>query len=394
MSVYDYVPPELSHLSESELRMIFGRNVHDNSWVQPTVDRYNEVTNWTQNQQAQTGYIYDPVANLQPIQQQGHYSPTGSSGSAPAASGTSEQYQRPEFTPTSPGGFEGTMPSPQLMSMEEMMDIVNRRADLAYDSQISARERALEEEMLSGERRRGEVEAGYDTAKEDLRKAAQGFQRDTSETMRRRNIYDSGLAAEMSNRIYQSMLQSNMNISMEQARVLADLAEYLDLRTRHSNEEIQQLMGDKALFAESLLDEMHMRQQDRRDMLAQQEFENWLAQQHYQLSHEYAQREEYWREVGFDAGMSQDAYNRYWDQVNFDWQRYTTDLDQYRWETEFGERRNQAAFDRIMAMNRFEAEQEFNRIAHETNMSQWEADYTLRLDDFGLKTAIYRAQFG
>ena len=251
-------------------------------------------------------------------------------GQAPAT------YQRPDFQPTTAPEFQGTLPAPELMSLEEMMSMVNNRANLAYDAPMAAKERGLEEEMLRGEQTKGEVKDAYAKAMEDLRKAGQGYQQGMADQMRVRGIYDSGLSIENSNRIYLTMLKSNLEISSAEAKELSNLAEYLDLRQRHTGEEIQQMMGEKAMFAQSLLDEMHLRNQDRGDMLAQREFENWLATQHFQLQNEQTQRQEYWNQVGFDAQQMESAYTRHWNDKMFEWQQYESQLQQY-W--------NQAGFD-------------------------------------------------
>ncbi len=292
-------------------------------------------------------------------------------GQAPTTGQAPQPYQRPAFQPTQAEQFQGTMPAPQMMSLEEMMDVVGRRADLAYDTPIAAKERAMEEELLRGEQQKGEIRDVYGKALEDLRKAGQGYQRDAANTMRTRHIYDSGLAVDTSNRIYMTMLKNNMEISSAEAKELANLAEYLDLRQRHTGEEIQQMMGEKALFAQTLLDEMHQRNQDRRDMLAQQEFENWLAQQHYQMSHEAAQRQEYWTQVGFDAQQVQQEYDRYWNDKMFEWQQYETQLNDY-W--------NQVGFDAQ------QAQQEYARFWDQANF-EWQ-QYENQLNEYWRQTGF------
>jgi hypothetical protein len=471
------LPPELAHLTPDQQKMIFGRVVGTGEWATPTVAAYNQTVGHLQgyvDERPQSGTFiggmegviqhptYTPPtqqpSTQQPSTQQpsapppdpmqrldirgqepyvpgvgeppGGYQKQDFQGQAPVVDGAPQQYQRPEFQSTPAEQFQGTMPAPQMMSLEEMMDVVGRRADLAYDGQVAGKERALEEEMLRGEQTKGDIAAAYAKAQEDLRKAGQSYQQGAANTMRARGIYDSGLAVETSNRIYLSMLKNNMEISSTEAKALSDLAEYLDLRSRHSSEEIQQMMGEKALFAQSLLDEMHMRNQDRRDMLAQQEFENWLATQHYQMQNEQAQRQEYWNSVGFDAQqvqqeydrwfndamfewqkyesqlneywrqtsfdaqMAEQEYQRYWDQVNHSWNQHLAQMDQYRWSSEFDARQNDAAWQRIDSMNRWEMEMELARLQYNNQLSQQEFNNAMALTDQAMKEALYKAQYG
>jgi hypothetical protein len=277
-----------------------------------------------------------------------------STGTHTARSSAPAPYQRPEFTPTPAPEFKGTMPAPQLMSLEEMMDVVGKRANLAYDSRIEAKGRGLEEEMLKGEQTKGAIQESYGKALEDLHKAGQGYQRSAASTMRKRGIYDSGLAVNTSNQIHLAMLQGGLQVSSEEARQLSELAEYLALRERHTNQEIQEMMGEKALFAETMLDEMHQRNQDRGDMLAQREFENWLAQAHFGAQHEQMQRQEYWTQVGFDAKQMEQEYTRFWNDKMFEWQQYESQLNEYWRQTTFDASMAQQEYQRFWDQASFE----------------------------------------
>lgn len=185
---------------------------------------------------------------------------------------------------TTSGGFNFSMPSfkpPEIptLSLDEMMDIVNRRVDLLINPRLESTRRQLEEEKVAGERVKGDIQAGWKDAKENVKKTGEEYQREGSSTMRKRGIYDSGMAVELSNQIQRTMMDQGAKVDTEQARALGDLAEYLLLRERHTNEEINELMGQKGEWAASLLDEMHSKERDRKDRLEQQHFENWLQQQ-------------------------------------------------------------------------------------------------------------------
>jgi len=272
--------------------------------------------------------------------------------------------------------FQGTMPAPEMMSLDEMMEIVNRRAELMTQPKIDALGRQLEEEQLSGERRKGELESDYQRALRDLEGQQMGAQQITSQAMARRNVYDSGMAADLANRIARSGMQMGLQLSQEQSRVLADLAEYLDLRTRHTNEEITELMGYRGQMAADLLAEMHNEQQNRRDMLAQREFENWLANESLNLQQQMASLDEYWRQQEFDARQSAQEWDR------------------WAWGQEFDARQHDQEWDRIMQMNDFQLRAEIERLLANNQIDQWEAEFALSQGDQAMKDAVYRAQYG
>jgi hypothetical protein len=307
--------------------------------------------------------------------------PTQQQGSETTKTATPAPYQRPGFTPTPAPEFKGTMPAPQLMSLEEMMDVVGKRTNLAYDSRIDAKGRGLEEEMLKGEHTKTAIREAYAKAATDLHKAGQGTQRTAASTMRKRGIYDSGLAVNTSNQIHLSFLQAGLQLRTEEAQKLTELAEYLALRERHTNQEVEQMMGEKALFAETLLDEMHQRNQDRGDMLAQREFEQWLAQQHLGAQHEQAQRQQYWQEIGFDAGQVEQEYTRFWNEKLFEWQQYESQLDEY-WR--------QTGFDASMA------QQEYQKFMDQANLDwnkyMWESDFGLKQSQMEYQKYMDQAQ--
>ena len=61
--------------------------------------------------------------------------------------------------------------------------------------------------------------------------------------MARRGLYDSGMAVDLANRIQRQTAEHGLKLENEQARILADLAEYLATRERATTEEIQGLEG-------------------------------------------------------------------------------------------------------------------------------------------------------
>lgn len=272
-------------------------------------------------------------------------------------------WQRQEFSPT--------MPAPELMSLEEMMDIIDRRTTLATEPRIQAAERKLEEAQLGGQRTVNAADQAYQRALQDMNRQAQTEQQRGARSMAARGIYDSGLAQYLGRQISGKMQQLGYQLGEDHARVLADLAEYLHLQERHTLEEIQGIMGEKALMAQTMLDEMHQQQQTRRDALSQREFENWLAEQAFELNQWQANLDEYWRATNFDAARA-DA----------EWQQWFN-TEQLRVAQE------QAEWERIFAMNRWEAEQELQQLLVNNQISQQEFQNTLALDEFNLKAKMF-----
>lgn len=172
-------------------------------------------------------------------------------------------------------------PKPKIptLSLDEMMDIINRRVGLMIDPQIEGLRRGIEEERRAHESRVGETKAGYEEARGQLEKMAQAHQRQGADTMARRGLYDSGMAIDLANRIQRQTAEHGLKLENEQARILADLAEYLATRERATTEEIQGLEGRRGEWAQSLLAEMQQQERSRKDSLEQQAFENWLAEQ-------------------------------------------------------------------------------------------------------------------
>ncbi len=307
-----------------------------------------------------------------------------------STSNTLQQYQRPEFNYTPPPQFQGTMQAPNLMTLEEMMENATLRANMAYDAPMEAKERMMQEEMMRGEQQKGEVQNAYTKAMEDLRKSGQTYQQASSDQMRSRNIYDSGLAMETSNRIHMSMLKSGAEISSQEAKVLSDLAEYLDLRQRHTNEELQSMMGEKAMFAQSVLEEMRQRNESRRDMLAQQEFENWLGQEHMNAQHHQMQQQEYWRSVGFDAQQVQQQHDNYWREKQFEWQQYETQLGEYWRQVGFDAQAAQQEYQRFWDQANFEWDQYIWQNSFDAQQAQF--DWQKQVDQQNMDWQQKRAE--
>ncbi len=286
------------------------------------------------------------------------------------------QSQQPQATPipSSPAGqqsqdatFTPTMPAPKLMGLDEMMEMVDRKATLATQPRVEALERSLEEERLSGQQRMGDTRAAYQQSLEDVQTQTNLGQQQLSQLLSGRNMYDSGLAGMLGTQIVREGIKSGLKLGQEQARALADIAEYLDLQQRHTNEEIEAIMGEKALMAQTMLDDMRIEQQQRGDALAQQEFENWLAMQAHQLN-------EYWREQQFDYQQNQDEWQRW-----FNEEQLRLEQEQNEWE-------------RVYQMNRWEAEFELQTMLAENQISQQEFENALALDEFNLKKWLYSVQ--
>lgn len=273
--------------------------------------------------------------------------------------------------PYQPQTFQPHTPQPELMSLEDMMDVVNRRTELATQPRIDALERSLEEQQLSGQQRAGAVQEAYMSSLDDLRKYQQSMQQQGARQMAARGIYDSGLAMDLSNRIASNAMNLGFELGQEQARVLADLAEYLDLQQRHTNEEIQGIMGEAALMAQTMLDEMHQQQQTRQDQLAQREFENWLAMQANELNRWRANMDEYWRQTEFDASRADQEWQQWFNQ------------EQLRMAQE------EAEWNRIFQMNRWEAEFELQQLLANNQITQQEFQNALALDEFNLKVKMF-----
>ncbi len=169
-------------------------------------------------------------------------------------------------------------PQVPMLSLDEMMDIINRRVGLMINPQVEGLRRGIEEERGAHERRVGETKEGYEEARGQLQKMGEQQQREGASSMRKRGLYDSGLAMDLANRIQRQVGEHGLKLENEQARVLADLAEYLSTRERHTEEQIQGLEGRRGEWSQSLLEEMERQERDRRDRLEQQAFENWLSQ--------------------------------------------------------------------------------------------------------------------
>lgn len=180
-----------------------------------------------------------------------------------------QPFQLPQFEP----------PDVNVLSLDEMMDIVNRRLELMIEGPKAQKVRGMEEERLAGERRRGAITDAHVQAQRDLGTAGEEHQRQAAESMRRRGIYDSGMAMGLSNQIRQQMLAHGVKIDEEKTKALGNLAEYLHLRERHTQEEINEMTAQKGKWASDLLSEMHMQERTRADGLEQQAFENWLRNQ-------------------------------------------------------------------------------------------------------------------
>ena len=276
----------------------------------------------------------------------------------PTATG-GHNWTNPNFTPT--------MPQPELMSLDEMIDIINRRTELATQPRLDALDREREMMQYEGQRRIGDVRSAYEGARQDLISDTNRSQQQMSQMSQARGIYDSGLAMKLGSQIARKGMELGVNLGEEQARQLADIAEFIHLSQKHNMDEIKSIMGEKAMMASTMLDEMRLEQQQRGDMLAQQEFENWLAHQAFQLN-------EYWRQQEFDASRADQEWRQWFDEESMRLQS-----EHMEWE-------------RIFNMNKFEAEHELQRMMANHQISQSEFQNALALDEFNLKKWLYQAQ--
>lgn len=254
-----------------------------------------------------------------------------------------------------------------MMSLEEMMDVINRRVDLSTKRPIKSLQQSLEKQELQGEQHKRDIGSYYDQARGHSSARGLTEQQAGARTMAARNTYDSGMAHELANRISQRTMHMGLQLDAEEARALASVSEYLALQRDHTEEQIQDIMGEAALMAQVLLDDMHMRQQDRGDMLNQREFENWLAEEGLRFQADQMKMDEYWRAEGFDS-----------DQAHRDWQQWFTEQE--------------AKWNRIFSMNQFEAAQELERMAMNNQISQQEFENALKLDQFDLQVKLYEWQ--
>ncbi len=330
--------------------------------------------------------------------------PAGSGGAGhtamPAVGTTSapqaEGYERAAMPEFAPDRFEGEMPDPELMSLEEMKEYVEKRSSLRYDPQIESLKRELEVAEMEGERTRGEIEAAYKGAIREIDKTTYREQQRGASTMAARNVYDSGMAADLATRISHRAQALGMQVEQEQARQLADLGEYLNLQKRHTREEIHQIMGEKATFAETALHEMKMDQQDRTDRLRQEEFQNWLAEEAHNTERERMMQDQYWRETTFGADEAHRAWDRGMRGAEFEyrqqhdaWMRameergFTAAEAQRAWErnfagAEFQARQQQEAWQRAFQDRAFTAD--MDQRYWERDMQTWQMDYNMQQD--------------
>ena len=209
-------------------------------------------------------------------------------------------------------------PKPEIpmLSLDEMMDIINRRVGLMIDPELEALRRGLEEARLSHQRQVGGVTSGYEEARQQLGKMGEQHQREGASTMRRRGIYDSGLAMDLANRLQRQTAQHGAKLETEQSRVLTDLAEALALHEKQTDKQVQALEGRRGDLAQSLLDEMQQQERARKDQLEQKAFENWMAQQSMQHQIWQANQQAAARAAASRASSAQQApsYNNILDQ--------------------------------------------------------------------------------
>ena len=284
--------------------------------------------------------------------------------------------QEPMWTPANRQQFEPTIQQPQPMTLDEQMEVINRRLDLKTDPAIASIERQMEEETMSGMQQMGDVRQAYDEGVSDLHRQGRLGQQQLSQINQARGIYDAGMGADLSTRLMSGFQQRGLELGQEQARQVSDIAEYINLRRRHGHEEIREIMGQRGDMAADMLADMHMQQQDRTDRLAQQEFERYLAQE--------AQDMEAWRAI-------MDAYM--WGE-QFDQQAANQAWQQYMGERQMQLTEEQSAWDRIKWMNEFEAMQELERLRYNNEIQQQTFNNLMSILQLEQQSAAYKAMYG
>jgi len=161
--------------------------------------------------------------------------------------------------------FQWEMPT---FNRDQMRDMARRRASLIIDPQIEALQRAIEQARVSAEAQRGEVQAGYRIAQEDLERMGQQHQREGAERMQRRGLYDSGMAIDMAGRIDKGTREGAERLGTEKARALGAIAGDLALQERHTEEQRGGLAARRGEWEADLLAQME-----------QQAFQNHMAEQ-------------------------------------------------------------------------------------------------------------------
>jgi len=194
------------------------------------------------------------------------------------------------------------------MSLDEMMEIVNRRVGLMVDPEIEALTRALEEAYLAAERQRGGVSAGYEQAMQDLERMTQGAYRAGSETMVRRGLYDSGLAQDVATRVGQEGQRLGAQIGGERARALANIEADLAQREKFTTEQKASLEKRRGELAADLLAELQRYQDElafnQALALRQQALQEQLGQ--WRMSQPTAT----YREPDYEAVLANQAYQK------------------------------------------------------------------------------------
>ena len=316
--------------------------------------------------------LYDMAEQPVPGQEE-TYTPqiVGSESPSTMAQDTGQPFQNTGYQTTSGQHDPSNPPIPPgangLLSLEDMIKMVNARTELATQPRLDALDRARDQMNYDVQKRMQDVTVGYDRARQNLGQDVNLQQQQMAQTTARRGIYDSGLAAKLGNQISMKGVELGLQLGEEQSRQLADIAEYLHLQSRHNMEEIQSIMGEKGLMAQVMLDEMRLEQQARGDALAQREFENWLAMQAHELN-------EYWRQQEFDAGRADAEYQQW-----FNEEQMRVQMEHMEWE-------------RIFNMNKFEAEHELNRMLADNQISQQEFMNAIMLDEFALKQRMFQLQ--
>ena len=192
--------------------------------------------------------------------------------------------------PQTGGGYNGfnfgqmpQMPEIPTYSRDEILKMAQQRTNLSIDPLIKRIQEALEENRLAGGRQQKQMEVGQGFAMERQAERGQAGQRAMSESMRRRNIADSGFAQGEANRLRMAHGKESTQLEDTHLRALDDLAEYLAHQERVGSGQITDLEQQRGQMAQSMFDQLWMQEREFQNRAAQQAADNWMAQKALEL---------------------------------------------------------------------------------------------------------------
>ena len=175
------------------------------------------------------------------------------------------------------------MPEIPTYSRDELLNMAQQRTNLTIDPLIKRIQEALEENRLAGGRQQKQMDVGQGLAMERQAERGQAGQRAMSESMRRRNIADSGFAQGEANRLRMAHGKEATQLEDTHLRALDDLAEYLAQQERAGSGQITDLEQQRGQMAQSMFDQLWMQERDFQNRAAQQAVDNWMAQKALEL---------------------------------------------------------------------------------------------------------------